>query len=98
MKTSSAFSFAQANIDHVLRLGGNEDDARKVIAAAFQKQKSTEDIAALLQNTFHGGNGFKTPEGELSAWYAVDGIHIARFYENLDRELAALCGGEKTEY
>ena len=48
-----------------------------VIAAAFQKQKSTEDIAALLQNTFHGGNGFKTPEGELSAWYAVDGIHIA---------------------
>lgn len=24
-----------------------------------------------------GGNGFKTPEGELSAWYAVDGIHIA---------------------
>ena len=27
----------------------------------------------------------------------VDGIHIARFYENLDRELAALCGGKKTE-
>ena len=45
-----------------------------VIAAAFQKQKSTEDIAALLQNTFHGGNGFKTPEGELSVWYAVDGM------------------------
>ena len=61
----------------MLRLGGNEDDTRMVIAAAFQKQKSTEDIAALLQNTFHGGNGFKTPEGELSAWYAVDGIHIA---------------------
>ena len=48
-----------------------------VIAAAFQKQKPVEDIAALLQNTFHGGNGFKTPEGELSVWYAVDGIHIA---------------------
>ena len=61
----------------MLRLGGNEDDTRMVIAAAFQKQKSTEDIAALLQSTFHGGNGFKTPEGELSAWYAVDGIHIA---------------------
>ena len=61
----------------MLRLGGNSDDTRMVIAAAFQKQKSTEDIAALLQNTFHGGNGFKTPEGELSAWYAVDGIHIA---------------------
>ena len=61
----------------MLRLGGNADDARMVIAAAFQKQKSVEDVAALLQSTFHGGNGFKTPEGELSAWYAVDGIHIA---------------------
>ena len=61
----------------MLRLGGNEDNTRMVIAAAFQKQKSVEDIAALLQSTFHGGNGFKTPEGELSAWYAVDGIHIA---------------------
>ena len=61
----------------MLRLGGNADDTRMVIAAAFQKQKPVEDIAALLQNTFHGGNGFKTPEGELSVWYAVDGIHIA---------------------
>ena len=72
-----AFSVSQAQLDHVLRLGGNSDDTRMVIAAAFQKQKSTEDIAALLQSTFHGGNGFKTPEGELSAWYAVDGILIA---------------------
>ena len=72
-----AFSVSQAQLDHVLRLGGNSDDTRMVIAAAFQKQKPTEDIAALLQSTFHGGNGFKTPEGELSAWYAVDGIHIA---------------------
>ena len=72
-----AFSVSQAQLDHVLRLGGNSDNTRMVIAAAFQKQKSTEDIAALLQSTFHGGNGFKTPEGELSAWYAVDGIHIA---------------------
>ena len=76
-QTPFAFSVSQAQLDLVLRLGGNEDDTRMVIAAAFQKQKSTEDIAALLQNTFHGGNGFKTPEGELSVWYAVDGIHIA---------------------
>ena len=75
--TPFAFSVSQAQLDHVLRLGGNSDDTRMVIAAAFQKQKSVEDIAALLQNTFHGGNGFKTPEGELSVWYAVDGIHIA---------------------
>ena len=76
-QTPFAFSVSQEQLDHVLRLGGNEDDTRMVIAAAFQKQKSTEDVAALLQSTFHGGNGFKTPEGELSAWYAVDGIHIA---------------------
>ena len=76
-QTPFAFSVSQAQLDHVLRLGGNADDTRMVIAAAFQKQKPTEDIAALLQNTFHGGNGFKTPEGELSAWYAADGIHIA---------------------
>ena len=76
-QTPFAFSVSQAQLDHVLRLGGNEDNTRMVIAAAFQKQKSTEDIAALLQSTFHGGNGFKTPEGELSAWYAADGIHIA---------------------
>ena len=76
-QTPFAFSVSQAQLDHVLRLGGNSDDTRMVIASAFQKQKSTEDIAALLQSTFHGGNGFKTPEGELSVWYAVDGIHIA---------------------
>ncbi len=76
-QTPFAFSVSQAQLDHVLRLGGNADDTRMVIAAAFQKQKSVEDIAALLQSTFHGGNGFKTPEGELSVWYAVDGIHIA---------------------
>ena len=76
-QTPFAFSVSQAQLDHVLRLGGNSDNTRMVIAAAFQKQKSVEDIAALLQSTFHGGNGFKTPEGELSAWYAVDGIHIA---------------------
>ena len=76
-QTPFAFSVSQEQLDHVLRLGGNEDNTRMVIAAAFQKQKSTEDIATLLQSTFHGGNGFKTPEGELSVWYAVDGIHIA---------------------
>ena len=76
-QTPFAFSVSQAQLDHVLRLGGNEDNTRMVIASAFQKQKSVEDVAALLQSTFHGGNGFKTPEGELSAWYAADGIHIA---------------------
>ena len=72
-----AFSVSQAQLDHVLRLGGNTDDARMVIAAAFQKQKPMGEIAALLRQTFHGGDGFKLDGTELSAWYAADGIHIA---------------------
>ncbi len=61
----------------MLRLGGNEDDTRMVIAAAFQKQKPMGEVAALLRQTFHGGDGFKLDGTELSAWYADDGIHIA---------------------
>ena len=76
-QTPFAFSVSQAQLDHVLRLGGNTDDARMVIAAAFQKQKPMGEIAALLRQTFHGGDGFKLDGTELSAWYAADGIHIA---------------------
>ena len=76
-QTPFAFSVSQEQIDHVLRLGGNEDDARMVIAAAFQKQKPMGEVAALLRQTFHGGDGFKLDGTELSAWYADDGIHIA---------------------
>ena len=35
--TSSAFSFAQNDIDHVLRLGGNTDRQRERVVAAFEK-------------------------------------------------------------
>ena len=76
-QTPFAFSVSQEQIDHVLRLGGNADDARMVIAAAFQKQKPMGEVAALLRQTFHGGDGFKLDGTELSAWYAEDGIHIA---------------------
>ena len=77
IKLPSAFSFTQEQIDHVLRLGGNSDDTRMVIAAAFQKKKSIEEIAVILRQEFHGGNGLKTPSAEFSAWYADDGIHLA---------------------
>ena len=73
VKTSSAFSFAQADIDHVLRLGGNTDRQRERIVAAFEKQKSTAEIAAYLQNLYTGGNGI----GSITAWYAEDGIHLS---------------------
>ena len=73
MKTSSAFSFAQADIDHVLRLGGNTDRQRERIVAAFEKQKTTAEIAEILKTLYHGGNGI----GSVTAWYAEDGIHLS---------------------
>lgn len=73
VKTSSAFSFAQADIDHVLRLGGNTDRQRERIVAAFEKQKTTAEIAEILKTLYHGGNGI----GSVTAWYAEDGIHLS---------------------
>ena len=73
VKTSSAFSFAQADIDHVLRLGGNTDRQRERVVAAFEKQKTTAEIADILKNLYHGGNGI----GSVTAWYAEDGIHLS---------------------
>ena len=71
--TSSAFSFAQNDIDHVLRLGGNTDRQRERVVAAFEKQKTTAEITEILKTLYHGGNGL----GSVSAWYAEDGIHLS---------------------
>ena len=62
----------------MLRLGGNNDNSRQRVAAEFMKQKPLNDIAAFLSREYVGGGGFKTDTGELSAWYASDGIHLAR--------------------
>ena len=50
VKTPSAFSFAQADIDHVLRLGGNTDRFRERVAVEFEKQKPISEIAAVSAN------------------------------------------------
>ena len=71
--TSSAFSFAQTDIDHVLRLGDNTDRQRERIVAAFEKQKPLNEMVDTLKSLYHGGNGL----GSVSAWYADDGIHIS---------------------
>ena len=76
--TSSAFSFAQTDIDHVLRLGGNTDRQRERIVAAFEKQKSIAEIGAYLQTLYHGGNGITTEHGNLTVWYSEDGIRLSR--------------------
>lgn len=76
--TPFAFSFAQDDIDDVLRLASNTEDTRMVVAAAFQKQKPMEEIAELLKKEYHGGAGIKSDNGEFSVWYAEDGIHLAK--------------------
>ena len=78
--TPSAFSMfiSQDDIDHILRTGGNADDARMKIVAEFSKQKPIEDRAAFLKNLYYGGNGLITENGRFSAWYGDDGIHIAK--------------------
>ena len=72
----SAFSFAQTEIDDMLRFGSNTSHAREHIADAFQKQKPIEEIAALLQREFHGGYGIRGEHGDYAAWYDGDGIHL----------------------
>ena len=78
-QTPSALSMfiSQDDIDHILRTGGNEEDARMRIAAEFSKQKPLEERAAFLKALYHGGNGLITGNGKVSAWYGEDGIHIA---------------------
>ena len=72
-----AFSFAQEEIDHILRIGSNADHHRMKIAAEFSKQKSLDENAAYIKELFHGGNGIKIGSQSISAWYAEDGIHLA---------------------
>ena len=73
VKTPSAFSFTQADIDHVLRLGGNTDRFRERVAVEFEKQKPISEIAAYLPTLYHGGSGV----GGIAAWCAEDGIHLS---------------------
>ena len=69
----SAFSFSQEEIDNVLRLGSNTEHHRERIVAAFEEQKSIDEIADILKNLYHSGNGV----GSVTAWYAEDGIHLS---------------------
>ena len=76
--TPFAFSFAQDEIDHFLRLGSNADHHRLRIVAEFSKGKSVEENAQYLQTLFYGGNGIKIGDKSVSAWYGEDGIRLAK--------------------
>ena len=76
--TPFAFSFAQEQIDAVLRLGGNNDNSRMRVAAEYMKQKSPDEIAAFLSREYVGGGGFNDGNTRFSVWFAEDGIHMAQ--------------------
>ena len=73
----SAFSISQEDIDNLLRLGSNTEDARIKIALEFMKQKPMAELTDFMKETFHDGYGLKTASGNLSSWAAEDGLHIA---------------------
>ena len=75
----SAFSVSQEEIDHILRVGSNTENARMKIVTEFSKHAM--DYADILKAMYHGGYGIETGAGILSAWYAEDGIHLARGIE-----------------
>ena len=76
-----ASSVSQADIDQILRFGSNTEDSRKRVALEFMKQKSPEKIVAFLKTEYHGGYGIKGADGDMSVWYAEDGIQ--QFMEEL---------------
>ncbi len=71
-------NFSQEEIDDVLRFGCNEKNARMEIAAEFSKQKPLADKAAYLQGLFEGGSGFLSDAGNISVWFADEGIRLMR--------------------
>ena len=86
----SAFSFSQEEIDHFLLLGSNTDDARKIVVLDYMKQKPVEEIVQTLKQVYHGGFGLKEDSGNISAWYAGDGIHLAKGSSAIDSPRAQI--------
>ncbi len=91
-KKPSAFLFEQSEIDRFLLLGSNTDESRKIIAAEFMKQKSEDEIADFLKTIYHGGFGIKGEKRDIAAWYAEDGIHLAKGNAAREEEKAQIIG------
>lgn len=82
-----AFSISDTDLENLLRIGSNTDNARMIIVTEFSKNKGLESNVEFLKSIYHGGYGIKGEIDDFSAWYADDGIHInrgttARYSEN----------------
>lgn len=75
-------------------LGSNTDEARKVVALEYMKQKPLEEIVQTLKQVYHGGYGLKEDSGNICAWYAEDGIHLAKGSSAIDSPRAQIVSWE----
>ncbi|MDD6033134.1 MAG: class I SAM-dependent methyltransferase, partial [Oscillospiraceae bacterium] len=73
-----ASSLPQEDIDHLLRLGSNTEQARLKIVNEFMKQKPVSELTAFVKQIYHDGYGLKTNNGSVSSWADQDGLHIMR--------------------
>ena len=74
----AAFSFSEDEINSVLIHGGSERNARLKVVAEFEKQKPISEIAVFLTENYKGAAGFKSEQGDFSAKFDSDGIHLSR--------------------
>lgn len=74
----SAFSFAQEEIDIMLRSGINEKKGREIVSLAYRKQKPLEKLVETLKEVYHGGYGLKGSDGNISVWYGGKKVYFAR--------------------
>ena len=58
------------------------------------KQKPLEEIVQTLKQVYHGGYGLKEDSGNICAWYAEDGIHLAKGSSAIDSPRAQIVSWE----
>ena len=61
-----------------------------IVALEYMKQKPVEEIVPALKRVYHGGFGLKEDSGNISAWYAGDGIHLAKGSSAIDSPRAQI--------
>ena len=76
--TSFAFPIPQEVIDQFIRYGSNTEHSRMHLVTEVSKGKSVSALAEYLSWEFHGGYGIEASGVKYTAWYAEDGIHIAK--------------------
>ena len=74
----SAFICPQEVVDAVLRAGENTSYLRERVVAEFEKQRTTDEIAAFLPMVYRGGVGVSVDGERYAAWMDADGLRIAR--------------------